>query len=543
MRTLALFCLLCAAVGLSLACSGSGSSGDAQVQPEKLSLKVEMVYPEDSKLNKFDRSKSVDASLLANRPFRIGTDLKDSGSSPPGDPVHATHVRARFYQDLDPTAQTLSADITPVAEAISPILRYTTNPSEVDVNSRKVSVTGVYGDNLTLTLELGMDFGETVEPRVETVFYTGRVDHIRISGSKAIVAGVESDKISVGLKTNIDRNRGIYTVQGYLDYSEMPLVFFPEVEVIGENNQFSNTSFVPLNEGATSPPDASRNAILGGNMFDPLAYFFEMPGLPLSQTFFVANANSGPSDNISGNIFLSRNMPLSGLITPEEALSGNVLLLDWETTVRTTLATWYEHPASMGSSGNLARLYDEMGKVYPKLKRMLDYSKFGSAQTLSVTPEELSLLQLIYLFLRDINVGDILGAAVQPRVFDTKVAAFMGSGFMGESINHFFFNGNVIFEGNVLYQAKGLPLEVDLTAIGSENILLTRPLLSDNLIVNPSGAFSGNYVSLSDNITGPTLLDLFNEKVGSPYSNANIVLNYIESITDIKTFAPDLRKE
>jgi hypothetical protein len=533
---------------LAVACGGGGQESSSEVPP--IRLKVNMVYPQEvtsrSKGKNDAEQRQKFAVLSPDTPFRIGSDLSDLNEDPPGDPIHATQARATFFNDG-----------LPVARGTTNLARYTTNPGLVTTESRSITVSSVYGDNLSLLVEVGQDFGEVLSERTENVFYVGNVQNIKIVGSNVIVDGVMSDNINVQLKTNIDRTRGLYTLQGYLDYSHMPLVALTSDadDALSQSGKFSLTSIESLDQ-SYSPPSYTNIVTSGTNLFDAQVFFFEFTSLPISQTLFKLTGESGPSANVGGVPFWSKNMVLSGLVTPEDALSGNPLVFDFETTFNAIMALWYTNPLLerrsdlTGSAANIVPVYGEMAKVYKKIEPILSYGRSGNLSSpLEVRPQDLSILQLVYKLVRELNTGDVTGTTVTSDRFHNKIG-LQSSAPIPNALDHFVLGGNLTYNGNVLFQSTRLPVLVNFDGV-SDNLILEHPISTYQYYVNTKGETlldsAGNTVLTSEsniittslgNVVGYKLSDLFAEKVSNPFFGVNGIWNYVESFTALSNIGP-----
>jgi hypothetical protein len=267
------------------------------------------------------------------------------------------------------------------------------------------------------------------------------------------------------------------------------------------------------------------------------------------------SAESGSSrEDASGNvIFWSRNMPLGGIVTPSEALAGQPILFDFETTFSKVMATWYELETIGRSSGNLLAVYGEMPKVFNRVDHMLSAANSGSVgktSHLEVFPEDLALLQLTYKLVQQLNTGDRLGTTVTASKFDSKIGQVLTSAETA-GLDHFFYTGNVTYNGNTFFLAKKIPVQVNMRG-GSANLIITKSIGEYTDYVTQAGStifdLSGNSVSLSssniiqttlsDNVIGYRMSEIFTERITSPFFSANAIWDYAETLTDLKSILP-----
>jgi len=482
-------------VGLTLLFSWAcGGSGESDFEGSTRNLKIEMVYPDQgSGRQKF-------AVLDANTLFRIGTDLND-----PGDPNHATHAVAEFY-DGDEL----------VAEGRAKLVRFSTDPGTLDTESREITVSSVPQNTL---LDLNISLGRNINPNpdadifegFDSVFYLGSVNNLRILGDNVLIAGVEESVISVPLRTFNDGE--LFTIQFFGDFSSMPLVFdigdlTDPVDDLGQEPIVSMSSLID----STSPsPDATLPQIIGGNIFDYQSYFFEVPDVRIIEAPFDVIIESG-NHLVGGNNY--SNFLLSAIVTAEEIATGNALLVDFETTMTRMLTRIHESVDNLNlSAGNLTGVFNELEKVYGRIEPLFE----ASPSDLEVQVEDLALFELARLAARQSNLNQKLNFLDPTKLFNFTFQILGTS--KGEALNELYF------------EKGGGPIRV-LKTDGS--LLMIIPHEIDGSTVAPNGnTIATGSVLASSNI----LRDLYQQNVG-PYLETTAVWDYIYSITDLDSVGP-----
>jgi hypothetical protein len=495
MKILSYIFILCVLL-LALACGGGASGGGSS---EKVSIKIDMVYPESSR-GKASDVRSKFAILDANTPFRIGTDAIEFTANPPGDPVHATQVRARFFQ---------SGNV--VAEASQDVIRYTTDPS-VDPASRRIVMRGVpTGVDLSLLLDLGRNFGEIDYPYQEAIYYSANVQNIIIGSSNVIVGGNVQSSIKAPLRTN--SNGQFYQMQCFVDLSSLPVLPRQVLEKPADArislNAIPNTVF--------AKPAVSGLQLVSDNILDFQSYFFEIFDISVANNKFDLIIESG------GNI----NMMLGGMILPDEASVGLPLVFDFETSYIRILSLLHEDPIYGRPSGNIQGVYRAIEKAYAAANVIMSAS--GNTNIpMEVRAQDLALMHVGYELAKMCNNGDEFSRFRynDPAKFQTEVITVMGS-TASASVDFFLFSGG-----------KNVPLKVNFDS----NAQIQTPLLILGSINGDLVDASGNYISAQNNNLGSgntTLSELFNTRIVTPYYNTPAIWDYIESFTNLKTLSSD----
>ena len=476
---------------LAIACGGGASSSS---QPESVVLKIDMVYPTTPR-EKPEGVRQKFAVIDENTPFRIGTDTNDVA-----DPLNATHARARLFQ---------SGNL--VAEGMSKIIRYTTDPSSVDPASRKIVVRGVpTGVPLFLNLELGKDLGVADPPYTETIYYAGNVNHILIGSSNLVVGGNVESSIKVPLRPAVSDK--FYQLQCYVDFSTLPLIKMEEVD-----KKASTIVNVNALDGREADIQAPPPQFISDNIFNFQAFFFELSEIPLNQNKLDVTVEFG------GNI----NLLAGGLILPNEAIAGLPLLFDFETSYVRMLTRLHEDASAGRSSGNFLGVYREMVKAYARADNLMRAS--GNTHPMEVQAQDLALLQVGYEIAKLCSNNTVGNRQRFSKVdkFQNEVMSGLRNNALA-AIDFFLFSGN-----------KSVPLKVNFDAnSGNTSPLYILGSVSGNNRVDSSG----NIYSAENNNLGSAnflLSTLVNDRIVTPYYDTTKIWTYIESFTKLATITSD----
>ena len=484
-------------LAMALACGGGSTS---ETQPERISLKIDMVYPTEPLQQNSGSVRQKFAVLDAKSPFRIGTDIEEFIASPPGDPKHATHARARFFQ---------SGNF--ITQAISPIIRYSTDPSSIDPNSRKIEVRGVpTGVPLYLSLELGKNFGEIDLPYAETIYYSANVNHILISGSNLIVNGSYENSIKAQLRPAVSNK--FYQLQCYVDFSKMPII--KSLEIDKKASTIVNVN--PLKGTATI--SAPKPELISDNVYNFQAFFFEISEIPLDQINLDVTVEFGANLNLLSG----------GMILPDEALAGLPLLFDFETTYVRTLTMLHEKDdKSLRASGNFMGVYKEISKAFARADNLMNAG--NSTQPVEIQAQDLALMQVGYEMAKLCSNNTEANRFRFTRIdkFQSEVMALMKANAL-TAIDYFLFSGN-----------KSVPLKVNFdTSSGNTAPLYILGSVSGNNRVDSSGHF----ISAQNNNLGSAnflLGTLVTERIVNPYYETEKIWDHIESFTKLASITSD----
>lgn len=480
---------------LAWACGGgSGGGGSTTTR-----LKIEMVYPEQNE------GRGKFAVIDENTPFIIGTDLGDAG----GIPEHATHAVAEFYQEG-----------RLVAEGSAELYRYATDPGLVARESRQVTISGVPTNKLLdLNLTLGRNDLSVTNPDVsvdvkgredlDKIFYTGSVNNVMIVGSNVLLNGQEAATLNVEMGYITD---GVnYGLQFYGDFSSMPIMadnvysFIVPEEEIGQPSVISINSLVDFD---SSSPKATVPQVTSGNVFDYQAMFFEVPEISreLAPYQFIFDSGNQLIDGTDFNSFI-----LSSIVTEEQLISGNVLLVDFQTTVSEALTRVHENSEDL-ATGNITSVVAELDKVYEHLGPLFA----ANSGSLMVRVEDLALLEVIGVLANLCNTNQKT-VFISPERLDGAISGLEGSSSASGLQRLYFEKG-------------GGPLRV---VDSSDKLLMVIPYAVDDTVVAQSGNIYDPIVHSSTNI----LSILYEEKVG-PYLVRDAIWSYIYTITDLGSVGP-----
>lgn len=486
-------------LAMALACGGGGSPSESQ--PERISLKIDMVYPTEPLAQNSEMTRQKFAVIDANSPFRIGTDEEEFIASPAGDPKHATHARARFFQ---------SGNF--ITQAISPIIRYSTDPNTIDPKSRKIEVRGVpTGVPLYLSLELGKNFGELDLPYAETIYYSANVNHILISGSNLLVSGNYENSIKAKLRPAISNK--FYQLQCYVDFSKMPIIKVPGID----KKASTIVNVNPLMGTATI--SAPKPRLISDNIYNSQAFFFEISEIPLDQINLDVTVEFGANINLLSG----------GMILPDEALAGLPLLFDFETTYVRTLTMLHEKDdKSKRASGNFLGVYKEINKAFARADNLMN-APSNPPQPLEIKAQDLALMQVAYeiakLCSNNLEVNRFSFTRIDK--FQSEVIALMKANAL-TAIDYFLFSGN-----------KSVPLKVNFdSASGNIVPLYILGSVSGNNRVDSSG----NFISAQNNNLGSAnflLSTLVTDRIVTPYYETEKIWDYIESFTKLASISSD----
>ena len=477
----------------SWACGGG--SGDAEGGVSH-SLKIEMVYPEQS--GGRQKFAVIDEDSL----FRIGSDLND-----PGDPNHATHAVAKFYEEG-----------VLVAEGRAKLSRYSTDPGTVDPESREITITSVpQGVFLDLNISLGRNVNPNPDADIfegfDTIFYQGSVNNLKILGDNVLVDGEESSAVLVPVKTYTDGE--LYTIQFFGDYSSVPLVA-PFLEMLADDDDDAKEPIVSMSSllNALSPsPDATLPQLISDNIFDFQAHFFEVPSVAIAEAPFDVILESG--NHLIGENHYA-NFLLGAIVTPDEIATGNALLLDFETTITRVFTRIHEAESLPYATGNIIPVVKEIEKVYDRIEPLLN----SSSVVLEIQIGDLVMLELVYLLAIQINTNQQVNF-IDPLKLNTILFAqlpLVGDG--GTAVNEFHFSKG------------GAPLRV-LNPDGSLLMIIPEEISNLTTVGTNGNTITGSVLP-AGNIG---LRDLYGNNV-TPYLNATSVWDHIYSVTDLDSVGP-----
>lgn len=457
-------------IALAIACGGGGGGGESSSSSSEPSLKIEL-------LNEIPRSKLVIFSEDVR--FRIFSDQSNRT-----DPSEATHARVNVY---DSVGQFISS-------TEKKLVRFETVPYDVDPESRFVTISNVPSGNITIEVELGQDFGVTSSnTRQEVVYYSGSTN-VFLSGNVAIIDGEESTTIPVRIKNVVDEDSGLYTIQGYLDYVNYPIVVSDD-----EQDDLFNTDLsLPITTltGVDHNYQSLDNISLGNTSFianniklneldEPLSYFFEVLNISANYIGFTVTAETGAPINYV----------LRGYIPPSESTLSIPVLIDWETTWAKIMTDWYLYIIGDSEtyfiSDSYATNYLAMSNVFVAKQDLFLPSISGNSYTSPylLKAQDLLLTEVTHLMFRTLNLGDKLSDTASGSRFNVKVVNPSYSSTEGVS-NFFFSKGNANTSSK---RALRVDLEfssetLDVPDSPNQNILLSvdrEPVLDSggNLVV------------------------------------------------------------
>lgn len=486
---------------LALSCGGGG---DESTQTSSLRIKMINANLERGKLAVFDEDTQ----------FRIFSDQNVDRTNSNFDPIEATHIRVSF----------LSSDGNLLLEQEEPIIRYSTAPYEVDPDQRFVKINNPPSGNLTIKLELGQDFNlASTNTQGEVIYYSGQTNLI-LSGNVAIIDNVETNTIPIAIRNFFDPDLGYYSVQGYLDFTDYPVVLDNEIdETITIDPDEYITSFVPRENNFLEdhPSIGNTNYISNhlqiADISEPLSYFFEIFNISDNFTGFTVASQLGAPYNYV----------IRGYVPPSESQLGFPVVIDWETTWTKIMTDWFVFSIENGYIDNIPtddfeEIYNAMGNAFRHVEDIFQIPLTGGntiSEPYVLNAQDLVLTEITYDMLTRLNAGDTISDTSLPVNFHAKTISLVTGTKPTNGVNHFFFSEDGIqrqlsvtieYSDEILYIPTDPSLQV-ITASDGTPVLDS----SDEFIVREpvNGEFALN--------------DLYTEKVEDISFEIDSILAYL----------------
>lgn len=491
-------------LALALACGGGGGGEDGSGSSQS-SLKIELIN---------DTTKSKLVALSEDSPFRIFSDQTNRT-----DPTEATHARVNVYDSIGQF----------ISSTEKKLVRGTTAPYDVDPDSRFVNISNPPSGNITIEVELGQDFGVTSSnTRAEVIYYSGSVN-VFLSGNVAIIDGQESTTIPVIIKNVVDEGSGLYSIQGYLDFVDYPIVVDEQDidELFNTDLSLSITTLTGVDHDFESPDNSSigntsyiANNIKLDELDQPLSYFFEVLNISANFTgFFVAAETGSPVNYV-----------LRGYIPPSESSLSLPVLIDWETTWAKIMTDWYLYATTNDDdhfiSDSYEVNYNAMSNVFVNIQDLFLPSSSGNTYSdpYVLNAQDLLLAEITYSTFRTLNFGDKLSDTSTASRFDVKVV--QGAYEAVQGVGYFFFTGD---NTSNLTRSLRVNLEYSSDTLDVPDNPLQNILLDDDR--QPILDSSGNLTILeSPEPDDIILVDEYQSSVMDISFNKNSLVEYLYSL-------------
>jgi len=459
----------------ALACGGGGGSSQSASSQGQPNFKIE--------LRSADVNRNKLVSLEDGAQFRIFSDLNDRS-----DPREATHVRVNILN--------FGGDLLFKQEQA--IIRFEEPPYDVDPASRFVSIVNPPSGNITIQVQLGQDFGVTSSnTHSEVIYYSGQAN-IFLAGNVAFIDGQETDNIPIIIKNYIDEGAGVYSIQGYFDFSDFPVVVESVNDSVEAEIDAATATLIPDSNNFTSTDNISisnysSSSIKIAELDEPLSYFFEILNISTNyQSFFVTGETGLPLEYV-----------LRGYVSSNESMLGIPILVDWQTTWSKIMTDWFLNQVENNNQFTLTTYdyetnYLAMGNAFAHIKDAFVIPNTGNtiSNPYLLTAQDLLLVELGFGMLEALNTGDKISDTSSAVRFDLKI---LGNALISlEGLEYFFFHLNK-------------PNRVLLVDLENSDQTLMIPTTPDEMVIldlngNPKLDSSGNLI-IRESQTGELRLD------------------------------------